>query len=430
MSSMFKHITILVLFIFSIQLSAQNPIDKKYSRELARLADNSKIQYALNHVLELEPTTREDHIMLTEIPAPLNMERERAEKFLDLLKQSGADSVWIDKAGNAIALRRGTKGEKLVAINGHMDTVFPDGTDCTVKFRGDTLFAPGIGDDTRGLIIILTVLRAMEEAGIETEADVIFVGTVGEEGLGDLKGSKYLFNESGMKIDSWISVDGGSIANIVTSALGSIRYRINFEGPGGHSWGAFGYVNPIHALSTAIDYFVEEADNYTSSGPKTSYNVGRIGGGTSINSIPYHAWAEVDMRSESPEKLKGIEDILLSAVDKAHSHHNELRRSGPELVLDMQRVGIRPSGKIDSSIPLVQRAMTVAKHFGATPQLNTGSTDASIPISKGIPAITIGRGGQGGANHSLDEWWINTDGYIAIQNALLLLIAESGFVER
>ncbi len=421
-------VVIIAIFISGFAFS-QESTKTDYSKTIKKITNNKSVKKAFQYVLEIKDQTQKDHITLTEIPAPNLLEAKKARKFASLLKSSGADKVWIDKTGNVIALRKGTKGKKVIVINAHMDTVFPEGTDVSVKIKGDTLYAPGIGDDTRGMMILLTVLRAMEATEIETELDVLFVGTVGEEGLGDLRGSKFLFNESGLQIDSWISVDGGSIANIVNKALGSTRYRINFEGPGGHSWGAFGYVNPIHALSTAIHYFMEEADKFTMNGPKTSYNVGVIGGGTSINSVPYHAWAEVDMRSESPKKLKDIEAILLDATQKALIHQNKLRRRGPELKLNMEAVGRRPSGSIDPSIQLIQKAMEAARYFGKEPNLRFGSTDASIPISKNIPAITIGRGGKGGANHSLDEWWVDIDGHIAIQYALVVLLAEAGIAQ-
>lgn len=414
-------------FLIVTSIVAQNKSKTDFDKSIEKLAQQKSIQKAFKHILEIEPQTRKDHILLTEIPAPNLLEAKKAAKFAELLKASGADSVWIDKIGNTIALRKGTKRKKVVAINGHVDTVFPIETDVRVKVKGDTLYAPGIGDDTRGMMILLTVLRVMEAAEIETEADVLFVGTVGEEGLGDLRGSKYIFNESGLQIDSWISVDGGSIANIVNKALGSTRYRIIFEGSGGHSWGAFGYVNPIHALSLAISHFDKEANLFTQNEPKTSYNIGRIGGGTSINSIPYNAWAEVDMRSESPESLAKIEEILLTATDKALIEQNKMKRRGSDLKLKMVPVGKRPSGAIDPQTPLVQKAMAAARYLGEKPRLRFGSTDASIPISKNIPAITIGRGGKGGDNHSLNEWWVNIDGHVAIQYALLVLVSEAGY---
>lgn len=401
-------------------------VEKKYQKEIKSLAKRAKIQQAFRTIEELEEQTLEEHIMLTEIPAPPFKEEVRAKKFAQMLQQSGADSVWIDEVGNVIALRKGSKGEKTVALDAHLDTVFPEGTDVTVKHKGDTLIAPGIGDDTRGLMVVLTVLRALEKNNIETEADVLFIGTVGEEGLGDLRGVKHLFGSKGLNIDYWIAVDGGDISGIANGALGSQRYRVTYKGPGGHSWGAFGLVNPHHALGKAIYYFSKEADSFSRSGEKVSYNVGRIGGGTSVNAIPFESWMEVDMRSAVPEQLKEMDQIFQKAVQKALSEENELKREGPDLKVEVEMVGDRPSGKIPADNSLVQKAMATATHFGATPSLRTGSTDSNIPISKGISAVTIGRGGQGGGAHSLQEWWVNDKGHESIQRALLLVLSVAG----
>jgi acetylornithine deacetylase/succinyl-diaminopimelate desuccinylase-like protein len=342
------------------------------------------------------------------------------------LRAAGADSVWIDAAGNVLALRRGRAGGRKVALAGHLDTVFPEGTDVTVKVRGDTLYAPGIGDDTRGLVLVLTVLRALERANVATEADVLFVGTVGEEGLGDLRGVKQLFSERGPGIDAFIAVDGGSPDRIVNQGIGSHRYGVTFTGPGGHSWGAFGLANPHHALGRAITHFVETADPYTRQGPRTSYNVGVINGGTSVNAIPFASSMEVDMRSVSPERLAGVDSLFQRAMRRALDEQNALRRQGPALTLEVKLLGDRPSGTLDPTTPLVQRAQASARYFGLTPQLENGSTDSNIPISRGLPAITIGRGGVGGGAHAPGEWWMNRGGDIAIKSALLILLAEAG----
>jgi len=395
------------------------------SQVTALLAD-PRIREALAVIETLEPTTTRDLIHLTEIPAPPFMEAERAAAFLDLLASAGADSVRIDEVGNVLAFREGTVGERTVVMGAHLDTVFPEGTDVRVRTRGDTLFAPGIGDDTRGLILVLTVLRALERTGVDTEADLIFLGSVGEEGLGDLRGVKHFFREGGHRVDSFIEVDGGGMAGIVSMGLGSVRYRVTIRGSGGHSWGAFGLGNPIHALGRAIEAFTSVADPLTRTGPTTSYNVGRIGGGTSINSIPFEAWMEVDMRSESPESLGTIAAAFEEAVARAVEEENGLRREGPPLELAVDRIGDRPSGETDPDTPLVQRAMAVTRYFGEEPYLSRSSTNSNIPISMGIPAVTIGRGGIGGDNHSPTEWWMNVDGYKAIQRALLILVAEAG----
>ncbi len=423
--------TSLLFFVIGLagSVSAQEndiQIAEKYHKEIKELANEASIKKAFNFIVEIEPKTTKDHIMLTEIPAPPFKEEQKARKYSEMLREAGADSVWIDEEGNVIALRKGTEGNKTVALDAHLDTVFPEGTDVTVKTKGDTLYAPGIGDDSRGLMVVLTVLRALEHENIQTKDDVLFIGTVGEEGLGDLRGVKYLFSENGPGIDYWIAVDGGGMGRIVNKALGSHRYRVTFEGPGGHSWGSFGLVNPAHALGKAMYHFSREADEFTQEGPRTSYNVGRIDGGTSVNSIPFEAWMEVDMRSVSPERLEQIDEIFQETVMQALDEENDSRREGPELTVDIDMIGDRPSGEIDPSTSLVQRAMSTAQLFGSEPSLNRSSTDSNTPIAKNIPAVTIGRGGEGDNAHSLEEWWLNKDGHLAIQRALLLLVSQAG----
>ena len=394
--------------------------------QVSDLAGHPAIVRAFETIEALEARTSREHIELTQIPAPPFMEEARARVYMDWLLDAGADSAYIDEVGNVVAIRAGRGGGRTVALGGHLDTVFPEGTDVTVQQRGDTLFAPGIGDDTRGLMVVLTVLRAMEAAGVETEADLRFVGVVGEEGLGDLRGMKHLFREGAEPIDAWIEVDGGGLGRLVNKGLGSHRYRITFKGPGGHSWGAFGLANPAHALSRAVTNFQTVADTLTRSGPRTSYNVGRMGGGTSVNSVPFEAWMEVDMRSVSPAALDRIDQALRDAVAQALEHENGLRRDGPPLEADVDQIGNRPSGEIPDDHPLVLRAMAATREFGVEPSLSRSSTDSNIPIALGVPAVTIGRGGEGDHNHSLNEWWINRDGHLAIQQALLLLVAEAG----
>lgn len=400
--------------------------DTTFESELASILADGAVREALAVIEELEPSTMSDLIALTEIPAPPFGEEERGLAFAELLRAAGADSVLIDEVGNVLAFRGGSVGRRTVVLGAHLDTVFPEGTDVTVKISGDTLFAPGIGDDTRGLIVVLTVLRAMERAGVETDADLIFLGSVGEEGLGDLRGVKHLFREGGPRVDAFIELDGSGLAGIVSMGLGSVRYRVTIKGPGGHSWGAFGLGNPTHALGRAIETFATVADSLTRTGPRTSFNVGRIGGGTSINSIPFEAWMEVDMRSESPESLDVIARAFERTVALGVEDENRQRRSGPPLELVLDRIGNRPSGETPVASPLVQRAMAVTRHFGEEPSLSRSSTNSNIPISLGIPAVTIGRGGVGEGNHSPTEWWMNVDGYQAIQRALLILVAEAG----
>jgi tripeptide aminopeptidase len=408
-----------------------------YCTEIARIAQRPDVVRAMRFIEQQKEAALRELIMLTEIPAPPFAEERRAAAYAQLLRAAGADSVWLDSIGNVIALRRGTAGtpadaaraggNRTVAMAGHLDTVFPEGTDVTVRIRGDTLFAPGIGDDTRGLVVVLRVLRALVQHDIRAAADLLFIGTVGEEGLGDLRGVKHLFRDGGPRIDAFIAVDGGSDAGITNEALGSRRYRATFSGPGGHSWGAFGTANPIHALGRAILMFDTVAARYTASpGARTSYNVGRIGGGTSVNSVPFEAWAEVDMRSQSQERLLTIDSIFRATMQRALDEQNRVHTRGDALRLVLEQVGDRPSGVTEPGTPLLDRAMAVTLWFGLEPRLGSSSTDSNIPISLGIPAITIGRGGVGGETHSPGEWWIDRDSEKAVQRALLIMLAEAG----
>lgn len=406
--------------------AAGQGIDARYQSEIDALAAHPAVTRAVDRVEELDEWSLDLLVELTQIPAPPFMEEVRGRRFAALLRELGADSVWIDEVGNVIGLRRGLRGQRTIAFGGHLDTVFPEGTDVTVRQRGDTLYAPGVGDDTRGLVVVLTVLRALEEEGVETEDDLLFVGTVGEEGLGDLRGMKHLFREGADPIDAWIEVDGGGIDRVVSMGLGSVRYRVAFAGPGGHSWGAFGLANPAHALGRGIRHFQDAADTLTRSGPRTSYNVGRIGGGTSVNSIPFESWAEVDMRSASPASLRTIEAAFLESMNRALDEENALRRDGEPLTVTLDRIGDRPSGETPPDQPLVQRAMATAVTMGSEPSLARSSTNSNIPIALGVPAVTIGRGGDGGNGHAPDEYWVNREGWVAIQRALLLTVAEAG----
>jgi acetylornithine deacetylase/succinyl-diaminopimelate desuccinylase-like protein len=395
--------------------------------EVARIAQSPAVVRALNFIEQQNDSARRELITLTEIPAPPFAEEARARAFADMLRAAGADSVWVDSIGNVLALRKGTGIPRTVALAGHLDTVFPEGTDVTVKVRGDTLFAPGIGDDTRGLIVVLHVLRALQEAGIRTDADLLFIGTVGEEGLGDLRGVKHLFREGGPRIDAFIGIDGGSDGGITNEALGSRRYRVTFSGPGGHSWGAFGTGNPVHALGRAIHMFDTVAARYTAEpGPRTSYSVGRIGGGTSVNSIPFEAWAEVDMRSQDQTRLLTIDSIFRATMTSALADQNVLVREGPALEVSVDLVGDRPSGVTSPGTPLLDRAMAATLWSGVEPRLGSSSTDSNTPISRGIPAITIGRGGVGGETHAPGEWWLDRESWRAVQRALLIALAEAG----
>ena len=362
--------------------------------------------------------------------------------------QSGLASAWRSRSGRrprrpvigghsqarsplpAIArLEPGDGDGDTVALAAHLDTVFPLETDVTVRRRGNRLYAPGVGDDTRGLVLVLNVARALIQAGVRTAGDVVFVGTVGEEGVGDLRGVRYLFANEGPGIDQFIAVDGGDDSRVVNQAIGSRRYRVTVTGPGGHSWGDFGLGNPAHALGRAMYYFDEAATVLVNDAVPTSYNVGRIGGGTSVNAVPQETWAEIDLRSVDPVQLDRLEDTLFSAVERALADQNRRRDRGPALESHLTLIGERPSGSVDASTGLVQRALAVTRHLGLSPRFGAGSTDANVPIARGVPAVTIGRGGTGGGAHSLDEWWAPSLPNVAVQRALLLLVASAGVID-
>lgn len=426
-----KNLKFTLLYIIAsigLGLNAQDDliIGKKYTKETQKLLKLKKIKAAFKTIEDLEPLTLKRHITLTEIEAPPFKETKRAVVFADYFKKLGMDTVWIDAEGNVLGLLRGSEGNKTVALDAHLDTVFPEGTDVKVRMQNDTLYAPGIGDDTRGLSMLLTLLETIKTVHIQPKDNILFVGSVGEEGLGDLRGVKHLFRPGGPSIDSWIAIDGGAIGRVNNKGLGSYRYRVKFSGPGGHSWGAFGLANPHHALGQAISNFVQAADAYTSQGPKTSYNVGVISGGTSINSIPFESVMQIDIRSVDPQRLEVMESLLKDAVNSALADQNQRKRQGPKLTVQIDQIGNRPSGELSDQLPLVQRTLAATQSFGVTPYLTRGSTNSNIPIAKGIPAVTIGRGGDGGKAHSLEEWWTNKDGHKAIQLALLILLMEAG----
>jgi len=408
------------------QSSAACRADAAICRDLARIARRSDVRAAMTWIERNDATAIRDLVALAQIPAPPFAETERGRVYAEMLRAAGADSVWTDSIGNVIGLVRGRRGNRTIALGGHLDTVFPEGTDVTVKARGDTLFAPGIADDTRGLVGMVQVLRAIREAKLRPDANVLFIGTVGEEGLGDLRGMKYLFREGGPDIDAFIAIDGAEDVDITHQALGSRRYRVTFRGPGGHSWGAFGHANPLHALGRAIHLFDEAARNFTAAGPRTSYNVGRTGGGTSVNSIPFDAWVEVDMRSESQKRLMQIDSLFVATMHRAVREYNLMPHDGEDLTLEIERVGDRPSGEVAESAPLVQRAIAVTQFFGNEPRLDRSSTDANVPIARGIPAITIGAGGVSANSHSLHEWWTNRAGPRGIKRILLITLLETG----
>jgi tripeptide aminopeptidase len=353
-------------------------------------------------------------ITLTEIPAPPFKEQARAAAFLQMLRTSGLTDVETDGEGNVMGVRGGSASARratadrpadtaMLAVLAHLDTVFPEGTDVHVTRDGTKLRAPGVGDDTRALALMLTIIRAMDAAHLQTPHDILFVGNVGEEGEGDLRGAKYLLLKGKYKdrITSFISIDGGDQGNITNGALGSKRYRVTFKGPGGHSYGAFGLVNPAFAMGSAIAKFSRIT---VPASPKTTFNVGVVRGGTSVNAIPNEISMDVDMRSESPDALNTLVAEFQALVRDAVADENAARSTKEgKIEADIKLIGDRPSGETPVSSGIVQSAAAVVKAFGVTPHYSISSTDSNVPISLGIPAITIGRG-PSERSHALDEW--------------------------
>jgi acetylornithine deacetylase/succinyl-diaminopimelate desuccinylase-like protein len=420
------------LLIFSLVIGNHvfaQTIQPKYQKEVQALVKKPAIKKAFEYIIEIDPVTIQDMITLTEIPTPTFHEKEKGIVYAELLRKAGADSVWTDEVGNVIALRKGTKSDKTIVVDAHLDTVFPFGTDVKVKQKGDTLFAPGITDANRALAVVVALVKVMSSQNIRTESDIWFTGSVGEEGLGDLKGMKHLFREGGQRIASFIAIDGGGLEDIVNGGIGSLRYRVTFKGLGGHSYGAFGIGNPHNALAQAVASFVPKADEYTKEGLKTTYSVSVLGGGTSVNSIPFESWMLVDMRSESQDKLKGINQIFLESMEVGLEKENAIIRRGEKLTVDIEKVGDRPSGIASPESTLIQQTMAIADYLtgGKKPELSSSSTNSNVAFSKGIPAVTIGRGGIGYGAHSLGEYFINKDGHLAIQQALLLVMMQGGW---
>ncbi len=305
----------------------------------------------------------------------------------------------------------------------HTDTVFPEGTDLTVKRDGEKYICPGINDDTRSVIELFTVARAFIETGLRPQGDLIFCANVGEEGLGDLKGVKYIFSHP-HNLDAFVSIDNPVPGGIVFTGTGSVRFKISFKGRGGHSFADFGLPNPIHAMGRAISKL---ADIQVPKMPKTTFNVGIVSGGTSVNTIAESASILVDFRSDSPEELAQLVAQMKTFVEQAIQEENARWESSDLVYAEYEKIGDRPAGVQSPDSPIVKAAWEAALLVGIEPELrDETSTDANIPISLGIPAITIGRGGKEGGVHTVSEWFIPYECYKAPQRTLLLMLGLAG----
>jgi tripeptide aminopeptidase len=385
-----------------------------------RLVADAAVTRALDLVTALEPWVLEQQVALCEVPAPPFGEQRRAEVYRKALADLGLQQVRIDAEGNVIGVRPGRAARPNAVISAHLDTVFPEATDVTVTRTGTRLRGPGIGDDCRGLAVMLGVVRALQDSRLETPGTITFVATVGEEGLGDLRGVKHLFaKELPGGIDRFVSIDGTGLG-VVAGGVGSLRYRVTFSGPGGHSYGAFGMPNPVHAMGRAI---AAVSDLQVPARPKTTFNVGRVGGGTSVNAIAFESWMEVDLRSESPDALADLDQRFTQAMEAAVVAENARWASQVSVKVEVAMVGNRPAGRTADTSPIVQAVRSVGEALGLSTSLGMSSTDANTPMSLGIPAITIGGGGRGTGAHSLEEEFDTTGSADGTRRALLLAVA-------
>ena len=386
----------------------------------AELNTDATVRAAMEAARRNEPRTLDLQARLCEIPAPPFQEAVRGQELKRLFQELGLRDVRVDAAGNVIGVRPGKAARPNLVFAAHLDTVFPEGTNVKVTRAGDLLKAPGIGDDCRGLAVLLAVIGALNEAHVETPGTITFVADVGEEGMGDLRGMKSLFFDSLKgQIDKFVSVDGTGLG-ITNAGIGSNRYKVTFQGPGGHSYGAFGMANPIQAMGRAI----AKIDAFeVSRRPKTTFNVGRVGGGTSVNAIPFEAWMEVDLRSADPAALRDLDTRFNAAVQQAVADENARWNHNGPITVSADLAGVRPAGQTARDSAIVQTAIAVARTLQIEVGLHEGSTDANVPMNLKIPAITIGGGGTGAGAHSLNETFDADGSWRGTQRALLLAIA-------
>jgi tripeptide aminopeptidase len=369
-----------------------------------------------------------EQIRICSIPAPPFGEQERAEYLSRKFSELGLSEVEIDEEGNCLGLLKGASQSPLAVVSAHLDTVFSKDTDFTVVKRQEKLFAPGIADDGCGLAALIALAQAIQTERIPIEGSLLFVGTVGEEGEGNLRGVRHLLTKGrwASAIDAFLSFDGPGLERITNRALGSRRYRVELIGPGGHSWGDFGVPNPVHAMGRAISRL---ASYPAPKDPRTTFNVGRVEGGTSVNAIPANAVMEVDLRSAVERELQRLDAFFRRAVRDAVDEENGKRRAGdPLLKVKLDLIGERPTGETPSDSPLVELALEATRLLGVEPRLDQSSTDSNLPMSIRVPAITLGAGGTSGCSHTLAEWYDPRDRDKGLKRGLLVVLGLVGIV--
>lgn len=392
------------------------------SADPAALSQTPSMKRALDYAKSIEPQTIAEQRRVCEIAAPTGQEEKRGLEFKRLFETLGLKNIRIDGAGNVIAERPGKSPRPNVVIAAHLDTVFPAFVGLKTKVEGSVIHGPGIGDNCRGLAVLIAIIRSLNEAKLETAGTLTFVANTGEEGLGDLKGVKHMFDVSLKgKIDSFISIDGTGL-RITRIGVGSYRYRLAYKGKGGHSFGAFGNANPVHAMGRAI---AKIGDFEVPDHPKTTFNVGRIGGGTSVNSIAFESWAEIDMRSSDAKSLNGVDEKFKSAAVQAMNEENARWKNKGKIDVEIKMLGNRPAGETPGNAPILKTALATSAALGFDKEttVGEGSTDSNYPMSLNIPALTIGGGGKGEGAHSPEESFDITDSWKGTQRAILLAVA-------
>lgn len=389
-----------------------------------QLIKDEKVNQALAYLEADQENSVSQQITLAEIPAPTFKEQARAQYFKSQLETLGLDDVQIDDMGNVYGVRHGTGDGPVLYVTAHLDTVF-DFDEITVTNKDGVLYAPGIGDDSRGLAAILSIVRAFNESGVQTTGDIIFGGDVHEEGLGNSDGVAAVI-KAFPEIDGFIAIDEDSPSEITYLGTGSYNYKISFNGPGGHSYQAFGRPSAIHAMGRAI---ASISDIQTKSHPKTTFNVGTVAGGTSVNAIASQATMLVDMRSNSAHELEKLENqiigLIQQAVDSENNRWGYDRSNGIDVSLE--RVGYRPVGLQDPQALHVQTAWAATQALGLQPSLTQAlSTDSNTAISLGVPSLTLGRGGSGANIHSPDESYDPTNAYLGSQRIFLTILGLVG----
>ena len=389
----------------------------------ADVTANAAVRAALEHIRADNAWTVDQQVSICEIPAPPFKEERRAAEMKRRFESLGL-RVHVDSIGNVIAERPGTGGGPAVVLAAHLDTVFPEETDVRVTRQGTLLTGPGIGDDCRGLAVLLAVAKGMNAANVRTQGTIWFVANVGEEGPGNLRGVRHLFARPPAAIDYFISVDGTGLG-LTSAAVGSNRYKVSFKGPGGHSYGAFGMPSPIHALGRAI---AKVSEIQVPRLPKTTFNVGIVEGGTSVNTISPLGAMEVDLRSESPDELAKVDALFRRAVEEALAEENaRWPQSRVKVAVDVQSMGVRPAAAPPDTQRIVRTAKAAAVSLGFEVRGTASSTDANWPMSLGVQAITLDGGGDGRGAHSVTESYDDGEkGWLGPQWSLLVVAALAG----